>query len=56
MSKPMKRTLMLLAGSLLWFGTPALSASDPLSGAAERFFSLEPGGSRPESPAAFGGS
>jgi hypothetical protein len=52
----MKRTLILLAGLVLWFSPPASAASDPLTGAAERFFTLAPGGSAPEGPQAFGGS
>jgi hypothetical protein len=52
----MTRTALLCTVLLAMAGLTSVAAADPLTGAAQRFFSLEPGGSAPAAPEEFGGS
>lgn len=49
------KSLFVAAAFACTFGVGAAFAQDPVTGAVERFFTLEPGGSAPETPYQFGG-
>jgi hypothetical protein len=51
----MRTRFALVLAALTLISAPAFAQGDPVSGAAERFFSVRPGGSAPASPYDYGG-
>lgn len=51
----MKKTLVLAVTALVMSAGLSVAQDDPLSGAADRFFSVRPGGSAPATPYDFDG-